>query len=577
MQPPFSVRDAPLDLIRAANISRTEYDNDPDNPDAPKKSAYDSAIFSYLRRANGSIHAKSEAARRSTDFLGVSLPSEAGATEERMQSRKSRATVTELYNPFGEDDLEEEQAEEEPLEVDLASWGLDSLIPKEKGSRASKGKGKAKSDVFPTAKQNQPFQSGYGATMSEGGGRMPHSRSMSAPLNELGAGVDGSEDPRRRNSISNPLDAAEFGELERPGHRRRFSNHPLIESLPIRPPLMSSSSFGANKDTIPFPSSSPIPEDSREGSRAGSRLDDHPEGHGRTYSTASMGTMLSNNAGGEQPNPFAIPPPPASRASRFDPKYAAAARTSSNATRMSVGLQQAIHDENENIQVPRAPSRASALDVKDPRDRRISAASFGTRNMLDDDFQSAYGDDFSPRDRRYSRLDLMRPKVLIMPSPLQNSATSVPEVQKPLTRDGFLDSSDGRPLPPGARTSATRMSMLGPSSSVNVPVPSNSFTPNPRLSLSASQLLFRNTLMVDGQRDVTYNDIDGNLRRAGRDGEQVKVEEIPEEPVDKPKASPITEQPTAEPKTRRPPGKLFGRSLIDDLEARKAEMRSKQR
>lgn len=497
-----------------------------------------------------------------------------------MNSRKSRATVTELYNPFGADEFDEEHGEEEQLEVDLASWGLDSFMPKEKGSRASKGmKGKAKSDVFPTTKTEHTPQHGFNSATSEGGSRLPHSRTMSLPLNEFGIGADALDEAKRRNSISNPLDIAELGGLERPGPRKRFSSHPLIESLPIRPPLMSSTSFGEYKDTIPFPSSSPIPEESREGSQAGSQAGTHPEGRGRAQSNASMGTLLSNNIG-EMPNPFAIPPPPASRASRFDPKYAAAARTLSNATRLSAGPRTAYNDENDNVDGHRAPSIASAVDMKNTRDRRVSTASFGTRNMLDDDFQSAYGGEeyLSPRERRYSRLDLMRPKVLIMPSPLQNATTPTTETIKPRPREGFLDSSDGRPLPPGAKTSGSRMSILDPSSPANVPVPSNSFTPNPRLSLSASQLLFRNTLMVDGQRDVTYNDIDGDIGRAERDGEQVKLEVLVEEPiVEKPKQSPIADEAIPEAKQRRPPGKLYGRSLIDDLEARKAEMRSKKR
>lgn len=81
--------------------------------------------------------------------------------------------------------------------------------------------------------------------------------------------------------------------------------------------------------------------------------------------------------------------------------------------------------------------------------------------------------------------------------------------------------------------------------------------------------------MVGGQRDVSYNDIDGAIQRAHVDGEKV---EWPNEP----EPSPIPLEfpanvPEVETKLRRPPGKLFGRSLIDDLEDRKAEMRSKQR
>jgi hypothetical protein len=92
---------------------------------------------------------------------------------------------------------------------------------------------------------------------------------------------------------------------------------------------------------------------------------------------------------------------------------------------------------------------------------------------------------------------------------------------------------------------------------------SNPFTANPRQSLTLSQLTFRNSLMVGGQRDVSYNDIEGQLSRAQEEGEQISKEEEEE----------IIEQP----EEFRPAGKLFGKSLIDDLEARKSEIRSKQR
>ncbi len=119
--------------------------------------------------------------------------------------------------------------------------------------------------------------------------------------------------------------------------------------------------------------------------------------------------------------------------------------------------------------------------------------------------------------------------------------------------------------------------MLQSSSVVNIPAPGNSFTPNPRLGLSASQLLFRNNLTVDGQRDIAHRDIDGKIRRAEKDGEQVQLV-LPE--VVPPQVKEATEEPspTAEAGVPlRPAGKLFGRSLIDDLESRKQQMRNKQR
>jgi len=78
--------------------------------------------------------------------------------------------------------------------------------------------------------------------------------------------------------------------------------------------------------------------------------------------------------------------------------------------------------------------------------------------------------------------------------------------------------------------------------------------------------------MVGGQRDVAYTDIDTGVRRATEDGEQI-VEEFPEEEPARP-VTVIVDEPES---AGRPPGKLYGRSLVDELEHRKAVMRSKQR
>ena len=517
--------------------SQPEYDNDPDDPEAPYRSAQESAIFSHMRRALRSDMLGSVEGGQSTDYLGLTAPSELTVPQDTRRSRTSQSIM--LNNPFGVDD--ETDNGEEAGEVDLVSWGLDTFIPKEKGNKS--GKGKAKSDVQPQTRQ---FSS---APVGQRPQTRPHGRAMS--VGDFGAGgvfLDAdSLGGLRRNSISDPLDAAE--EMENPHDRQRHSTHALIERLPVKSPLHTSHNLEEHKDSIPFPSS---PDLDHDAPRSQSRLD----AHGRTYSSGTIGTLGSRLRTNDENNPFVVPPPPPERGSRFDPKYAASINRPGSAL---LG-----QEDYEN--------RMSLLDANSVRDRRLSAASFGTRHVLDNDRHSTFSRDefYDGGSRRFSRMDLMRPKVLIMPSPLQNQV--VPEPPPPQnTREGFLDSSDGRPLPPGARTSRP-ISVLNPSSSVNIPT-SNSFTPNPRLSLSASQLLFRNTLMVDGKRDVTYNDIDGHLHRAEKDGEQIKMDEAAmEERMETP--APVL--PVLE-KEKRPAGKLFGRSLIDDLEARKAEMRSKQR
>jgi hypothetical protein len=181
------------------------------------------------------------------------------------------------------------------------------------------------------------------------------------------------------------------------------------------------------------------------------------------------------------------------------------------------------------------------------------------------------GDPYA-RERRYSTLELLRPKVLVMPSPLQPVSSNVaPEPRK--FRDGFELSADGPPLPPGARSSRrlSSLSLLEPGGE-NIPLASNSFTPNPFIDLTLSQKTFRNTLVVAGQSSSCVG-LTNNLPRAAEDGEKVELDPAANEEASlgSPNGDPIPS------KGSRPAGKLYGKSLIDDLENRKAQMRSKQR
>ncbi|KAI0677115.1 hypothetical protein C8Q78DRAFT_960189 [Trametes maxima] len=537
---------APFSRLQLA-AALIEYDNDEEDPSKPRRSAQDSAIFLPFR--NKPIRPPPQE-RRSTDYLGVSLPSETGSIAPRESlafDRRSRASIDALRNPFARESTYEgalEDDDDEDLEVDLASWGLDALVPKEK-DKSKHSRKKTKSDALPNPyQQNVPVR--------EAG--KPHARTMSMNmLNGLGEGgafLDSASitpPPTlgpRRHSIGDPLDlpTAHSSDPILPQRSRSPSAHALIDGLRVSSPL----------HTVPFPSSetvrSPSPpadgvergrppsslslgsrallgEDVRSASPA-SRFDPRAA-RGRTYSSGSMGNMLASEPQPDEDNPFAVRPPSPSRMSRFDPKA--------------------------------------------QRVRTVSQGTMATQMMLDDNATFAA----PPRERRYSRLELMRPKVLIMPSPLQSSQPAA--AQSTLrTHEGFELSTDGRPLPPGARAArraSVTLSVLDPGLS-GAPVASNSFTPNPRQSLTLSQLVFRNTLLVDGQRDVAYADIEGHLKRATNDGEQIEPEPEPE-PEPQPDIPIVQVDET--PGQKRPAGKLFGRSLIDDLEARKAEMRGKQR
>lgn len=526
-----------------------EYDNDPTNPYLPLVSAHDSAIFAHLRRGVGQ-------SRKSTDYLGVFVPSEAG--DSTPGHRRSRSSIDGLRNPFGADD-EEELEDEEAGEVDLASWGLDQFI---KDKAKAKGKAKAKSEVLPNPHPVIMTHRNARSAIDDGPrGRL--SRPMSTgTMDDFGVGgafldaenTAGSDIARPRSSA----DLERMQSPQRPMPRRRESSHALIETLSVAPPLHS----------VPFPSVS-----IRDGSPGGERSASRAELHTRTQSDTSMGSKNFLNGANDDADggPFSVRPPSPDRASRFDPKVNHG-RTASNATMGTMASKNMLAEENPFAVRPPSPSRLSRFDPK-VRSRTLSVGSMGTRVLIDNDTEAD-----SHRDRPYSTVELLRPKVLVMPSPLQNVAPPPPPPPSFTPRIGFETSTDGPPLPPGARSAnRSSTSLTNYMTPVSAPVASNSFTPNPRASLTLSQLAFRNTLVVGGQRDIAYSDIDRRLPRAMKDGEQAKFEE-PEEESPVPVSIPLPPvSPPTEMEMKRPAGKLYGRSLIDNLEHRKAEIKQKAR
>ncbi|KAF7793692.1 hypothetical protein EIP86_004808 [Pleurotus ostreatoroseus] len=506
-----------------------EYDNDPSNPNLTQKNADQSAIFAHMRRTLPSrqmAQSTASIARRSTDYLGVALPNDGGSSDSISQHRKSQASIDALRNPFGRDSTHEGHVDDEEMEVDLSSWGLDAFAPKEKGPRKKKEREDSLPNPHPlSVRRNKP---------------VANSRTMSmGNLDQFGAGGAFLDAPSslgpagRRYSVGSPLDYAGVKPTDPSLRQRRASSgHDLIDSIPTTPPLHA----------VQFPSSEvpPLDDEAYSGVRPSSRASLLDPARGRTLSTASMGMSA---AAEDESNPFALRPPSPDRASRFDPKYIRS-RTMSQGT---MATHMMLND----------------IDAESGRDREMPPDTASTR----------------PRSRPYSRLELMRPKVLIMPSPLQDSE---PQAQPVTPRDGFqFNTVDGPPLPAEARTgrrNSMTMSLMEPSSSLS-PSTSYGLTPNPRSNMTLSQLTFRNTLMIDGQRDVTYADIDDHLRRATEDGEQVDWNEVEQQPTG------ITEEPIAptvppadDPFTHgRSAGKLYGTSLIDRLQARKAEMKGKQR
>ncbi|TFK75924.1 hypothetical protein BDN72DRAFT_831356 [Pluteus cervinus] len=501
-----------------------EYDNDLSNPEVPFRSAQESAIFAPFRR-----NAARSAQARKSDYLGVTVPSEAeaqGGRESAMGTRKPRSSrggsIDMLRNPFGGGDLDsEEEHEEEQMEVDLVSWGLDQFMPKEKGSKDVKGKGRAMALPNPHPHTMSTVPSHKPHTNNDSGAprRALGSRSLSVGnldfhINASGSGNgQGSPvDENRRRSFASPLDLAGVVPSQDLLGRPRTLSNSLIN------PLQEESHL------IPFPSTSV-----RSPSPAGFNNFPLRDDLQRALSTGSRDSkaMFQGDPGQPQPpppedNPFALRPP--SRTSRFDPKAA-------------------------------PPGHV----------RTLSDGSMASRAMFENDAMSV-ATGHPPRDPRFSTtLELLRPKVLVMPSPLQNVSAGPAAPTVTITvREGFELTTDGPPLPHGARSGRRGSLSLG-GESLAPPIASNSFTPNSTSNLTPSQMMFRNTLVVGGKVDGG-----GALPRATEDGEQARFDDDEPEPPSHPNVE-------GGGKGARPPGKLYGKSLIDDLEQRKAHMRSKQR
>ncbi|EKM59170.1 uncharacterized protein PHACADRAFT_181164 [Phanerochaete carnosa HHB-10118-sp] len=505
-----------------------EYDNE-NLPFDLHKNAEQSAVFMSLRRNLPSHVAAQSQARRSTDYLSVPLPSE-GVDASSAGSRMSvaRRSLASLRNPFGRDSTFEGALEDE-VEVDLSSWGLDSLVgedAKKKGKevkrQVSDGKTILPNPHEPLQLQNTPGRRRPPAnarTMSMG--NIPLiGTGLQDQLDNFGVGgafLDAKSSlpstsalSSRRHSVGNPLDFAEVQITDPVLHRRRASGHALIDSIPVTPPLHA----------IPFPQDAgDFPDADVE--EAGLAYDDEPESDSAAQDT------------------FAIPPPPPERASRFDPKMLNTQRQRVVST-ASLGTQMYSPSPDSG-----SPRPESVLSGRPPQ---------------------------PGRDRPYSRLELMRPKVLIMPSPLQQSVpTSTQPAQQ--AREGFEFTTDGPPLPAEARTfGRSNASLLSPSHT------DDGFTPNPRATMTLSQLTFRSALMVDGQRDVAFKDIEDKLQWATQEGEQAPIDIHNDSTPGLPTMEITDADADADaPRGKRAPGKLYGKSLIDDLEARKAEMKGKQR
>lgn len=190
-----------------------------------------------------------------------------------------------------------------------------------------------------------------------------------------------------------------------------------------------------------------------------------------------------------EPNPFAMPPPPAVIGSRFDPKQLEIQRGSSRLAdyarpTSSMSLQRSSLAQFDDL--VRSTTPAAALEYIEEQD-------LGDLRVYDDiPTAEQYGKPLQPpkyanaRPQRLSRIDLLRPKTLMMPPSLANQPDppSPPKKKWEIPPEGF--SIGEKPLPKGARTSVLTLNGI------------------PRIPMSLSQRTFRSSLLVGGERGEAW-------------------------------------------------------------------------
>jgi hypothetical protein len=243
-----------------------------------------------------------------------------------------------------------------------------------------------------------------------------------------------------------------------------------------------------------------------------------------------------------------IPPPSQGRASRFDPK-SQQARPASSLSMLSRGGIDSL-EPDAPVDTRRLPGKKGQQQAKA---RETSLAHYNQTHRLATTPTSS----------------IYLPPVLVMPAPLGSPSFNRPLGATPSIgggssiRSGFF-ALDSKPIPSGEslrpslghRKSSSRSSFIAAASALDIP--------GKRLTLA--QKTFRASLVVDGKRGKEFL---GGALEEGERGWEWKDEE--EDVLDAERRIERGEQ------EYRGPGALYGRSLMEVLEERKAALKAKQR
>jgi hypothetical protein len=534
----------------------TEYDNDDKTP-YERKDAKQSAIFNTKRQTR-----PTNAYATSSNAYGLEAadnrpPSHGGNQQsfgrqsmmsmesnyDRMQTgdgrRDTRMTVG---SNFGNDeDMVEDLEQEEPHgEVDLASWGIPEAFldkrPLDKRDSRSIGRlASPRSPPYRTQSVRAMSMVGTEPLKYEPEDLRPLSPSVTNAISSMPTvppHVDYSDRavvpraPALKGDKSKRNRTVSFHEFSAPQDDEHGTDPEPMEI--IRPGSSMSVLSRGRYEHPAFPPASPIGASGRMSSASSSYPINVPLPASPASALGAPESIYLNTPGEEIANPFSLPAPAGSRVSRFDPKVAAHQRTSSRGS----------------VMLDRPDSRATGYFGADPG---VS------------DSQSRYdqpGSPASPRSSQMqSRMRLLRPKTLLMPTPLQGQldpSDSTP--QDGLDKRGFMVGR--RPFPPGSVRPNSLLGSLPTSKSGNV-----------RL---ATQRMFADSLAVGGSRGEYFvggADADGEVAFHQLGGQAFEEDE---EHTAKVAAQPGTED-------WRPVRPVTGLSLMDKLEEKKAAQMAKRR